>query len=227
MLHKKLLSSSIAAVLLAGAASAQAEISANVTLTTDYILRGISQTGERGAIQGGFDWSGESGLYAGIWASNVDFGGEGRGSAEMDYYFGYAGETDGGFGYDVSFIYYDYEGQSEYDYFEYALGVSYADFSVGVNYSPKFGDGGPKYIYYSAGYDMTLTEEFSLGFNIGYTYTDEDDFWEEGEDTYWDYGITLGYSAFELDFALAFIGTSLNDVDAADNRVVFSISREF
>jgi uncharacterized protein (TIGR02001 family) len=221
MLHKKLLPASIAAALLMGAATAQAEISANVTLATDYTFRGISQTGERGAIQGGFDWSGESGLYAGIWASNINFGGDA--STEMDYYGGFAGETAGGLGYDIGFIYYDYENESEFDYLEFALGFSYADFSAGVNYSNKFGDGGPKYIYYSAGYDMALTEEFSLG----YTYTDEDDFWEEGEDTYWDYGITLGYSAFELDFALAFIGTSLNDVDEADNRVVFSISKEF
>jgi uncharacterized protein (TIGR02001 family) len=225
MLHKKLLPASIAAALLVGAASAQAEISANVTLATDYTFRGISQTGERGAIQGGFDWAGESGIYAGIWASNINFGGDA--STEMDYYGGFAGETDGGFGYDIGFIYYDYENESEFDYLEFALGLSYADFSVGVNYSDEFGDGGPTYIYYSAGYSISLTEEFSLGFNIGYTDTDEDDFWEDGADTYMDYGVTLGYSAFDLDFALAFIGTDLDDVDAADDRVVFSISRSF
>ncbi|MFO7551925.1 MAG: TorF family putative porin [Haliea sp.] len=225
MLHKKLLPASIAAALLLGAASAQAEISANVTLATDYTFRGISQTGERGAIQGGFDWSGETGLYAGIWASNINFGGDA--STEMDYYGGFAGETAGGLGYDIGFIYYDYENESEFDYLEFALGFSYADFSVGVNYSDEFGDGGPTYIYYSAGYSMSLTEQFSIDFNIGYTDTDEDDFWEDGADTYMDYGVTLGYSAYDLDFALALIGTDLDDVDAADDRVVFSISKSF
>lgn len=225
MLHKKLLPASIAAALLVGAASAQAEISANVTLATDYTFRGISQTGERGAIQGGFDWAGETGLYAGIWASNINFGGDA--STEMDYYGGFAGETAGGLGYDIGFIYYDYENESEFDYLEFALGFSYADFSVGVNYSDEFGDGGPKYIYWSAGYSMSLTEDFSVDFNIGYTDTDEDDFWEDGADTYMDYGITLGYSAYDLDFALALIGTDLDDVDAADDRVVFSISKSF
>lgn len=225
MLHKKLLPASIAAVLLVGAASAQAEISANVTLATDYTFRGISQTGERGAIQGGFDWAGETGLYAGVWGSNINFGGDA--STEFDYYGGFAGETAGGLGYDIGFIYYDYENEPEFDYLEFALGFSYADFSVGVNYSDEFGDGGPKYIYYSAGYDMALTEDFSIGFSIGYTDTDEDDFWEDGADTYMDYGITLGYSAYDLDFALALIGTDLDDVDAADDRVVFSISKSF
>lgn len=223
MLHKKLLPASIAAALLVGAASAQAEISANVTLATDYTFRGISQTGERGAIQGGFDWAGESGLYAGIWASNINFGGDA--STEMDYYGGFAGETDGGFGYDIGFIYYDYENESEFDYLEFALGFSYADFSVGVNYSDEFGDGGPKYWYYSAGYEMALTEEFSLGLSIGYTDTNQD-IWG-GEDTYLDYGITLGYSAYDLDFALALIGTDVDDVDEADDRIVFSVSKSF
>jgi len=225
MLHKKLLPASIAAALLVGAASAQAEISANVTMATDYTFRGISQTGERGAIQGGFEWSGQSGIYAGLWASNINFGGDA--STEMNYYAGFAGETAGGLGYDIGIIYLDYENEPELDYIEYALGFSYMDFSAGVIYANEFGDGGPKYFYYYVGYDMALTEDFSLGFNLGYSYTDEDDFWEEGEDTYWDYGITLGYSAFELDFALAFIGTSLNDFDEADNRIVFSISKDF
>ena len=37
--------------------------------------------------------------------------------------------------------------------------------------------------------------------------------------------MTFGYSAMELDFALALIGTDLDDVDAADDRIVFSISK--
>lgn len=46
---------------------------ANVALTTNYMFRGISQTGNGPAIQGGFDYSYTPlGLYAGVWASNVD-----------------------------------------------------------------------------------------------------------------------------------------------------------
>jgi uncharacterized protein (TIGR02001 family) len=225
MLKQTVLGASIAAALLAAAASAQAEseVSANVTLATDYVFRGISQSDERGAVQGGFDWAGETGLYAGIWASNVNFGGDA--STEMDYYGGFAGETAGGLGYDIGFIYYDYEGESELDYIEYALGLSYAGFSAGVNYSNEFGDGGPKYTYFALGYGFSLTEEISLDLHVGYTDTDEDDFWEDGADTYTDYGVTFGYSAFDLDFALALVGTDLDDVDAADDRVVFSISK--
>jgi uncharacterized protein (TIGR02001 family) len=49
-------------------------LSATIALTTDYIDRGISQTDANPAVQGGFElayhW-----LYAGVWASNLDFGG--------------------------------------------------------------------------------------------------------------------------------------------------------
>ena len=46
---------------------------ANVALTTNYMFRGVSQTGNGPAVQGGFDYSYKPlGLYAGVWASNVD-----------------------------------------------------------------------------------------------------------------------------------------------------------
>ena len=77
MLNKKLLTAAVTTALLAGvsATSVQAiEVSGNVALVSDYRFRGISQTGEDAAIQGGFDASFDTGLYIGTWASSVDFG---------------------------------------------------------------------------------------------------------------------------------------------------------
>ena len=68
-------------------------LSANVTLTSDYIFRGISQTGGDPAIQGGLDYSHKSGFYLGTWASNVgwieDFQGYESGNMEIDLYGGF------------------------------------------------------------------------------------------------------------------------------------------
>ena len=50
---------------------ANASVSANVSFATDYIWRGMTQTGEEPAISGGFDYSAESGFYAGIWLSLI------------------------------------------------------------------------------------------------------------------------------------------------------------
>src|SRR4051812_36244516 len=46
---------------------------ANIGLYSQYVFRGLTQTNEKPAIQGGFDLSHESGLYAGIWASNISW----------------------------------------------------------------------------------------------------------------------------------------------------------
>jgi uncharacterized protein (TIGR02001 family) len=225
MFNKTKLSALVAALALTGAAQASAEISGNVSIVSDYAFRGISQTAEKGAIQGGFDYAAESGFYAGTWMSNVEFGTES--STEMDLYFGYAGSM-GDLGYDVSYIYFDYEGDAEFDYQEYAVAFSYGDFSFGVNYSSEYlGDGGPDFLYPYVGYSMALTEGLSLDLHYGYSDIDAADFWGPGEDSYTDYSATLGFSAGGVDFGLAFVGTDLDDgiVAGSDDRLIFSISK--
>ena len=219
MLKKTQLSALVAAVVLTGATTASAEISGNVTIATDYLFRGVSQTAEKGAIQGGFDYSAESGFYAGIWASNVEYGDGSESSTEMDYYFGYAGEM-GALGYDVSYIYFDYEGDEGFDYQELALGFSYGDLSFGVNYSDEYlGDGGPNFYYPYVGYSFALMEGLALDLHYGHSDIDA-----PGA-SYDDYSATLGFSAGGVDFGLTFAGTDLDDEPLADDRLVFSISK--
>lgn len=68
-------------------------VTANIGLFSQYIFRGIKQTGGQPAVQGGFDWAHVSGFYAGTWASNIswleDFGQYNRSSLEWDFYGGY------------------------------------------------------------------------------------------------------------------------------------------
>ena len=67
-----LLSSSVGGMAPAFADSPHS-FSANVALTTNYMFRGVSQTNNGPAIQGGFDYEYTPfNLYAGVWASNVD-----------------------------------------------------------------------------------------------------------------------------------------------------------
>jgi uncharacterized protein (TIGR02001 family) len=84
--------------------SLHAGYSANVTFTTDYIWRGMTQS-DGSAIQGGFDFESDSGFYAGIWGSNVNFN-DGNGQ-ELDYYAGYTTSL-GIIGVDLGYIIYDY-----------------------------------------------------------------------------------------------------------------------
>jgi uncharacterized protein (TIGR02001 family) len=47
--------------------------SANIGAVSNYVWRGVTQTGDQPAVQGGLDVAHESGFYAGTWLSNVDF----------------------------------------------------------------------------------------------------------------------------------------------------------
>jgi uncharacterized protein (TIGR02001 family) len=87
----------------------------NIGLFSQYIFRGLTQTGEDLALQGGVDYSHSSGFYAGAWASNVswleDAAAYTSSSLELDLYGGYRntfGKTD--FGYDVGLLQYIYPG---------------------------------------------------------------------------------------------------------------------
>src|SRR5262245_38248388 len=83
------------------------KLSANIGLATEYVFRGISQTSEGAAVQGGFDAT--CGMfYAGVWASNLDWGAnDGRSVAniEMDWYGGVKFNT-GRIAWDLGVIYY-------------------------------------------------------------------------------------------------------------------------
>ena len=89
----------------------------NIGLFSQYILRGMTQTDESPALQGGVDYSHSSGLYAGAWASNVSWTTDTNvmdsGSLEIDLYGGYAstfGKSD--FGYNVGVLQYYYPGDN-------------------------------------------------------------------------------------------------------------------
>jgi uncharacterized protein (TIGR02001 family) len=85
-------------------------LSGNITLTSDYLFRGVSQTTNKPAIQGGFDYAHPSGFYVGTWASSVDWvGTKDDNSMEIDLYAGYGGSM-GDIGYDVGAITYYYPG---------------------------------------------------------------------------------------------------------------------
>ena len=105
-----------------------AEFESNVAITSDYIWRGWTQGNEDPSISGGFDITGDNGLYFGTWAASV------TGGTELDYYFGYANETEDGFGYDIGYIGYTYPQHDsaglDWDFEEIYLGLSYSFFGL-------------------------------------------------------------------------------------------------
>lgn len=72
-------------------------VTANVTITNDYRYRGITQSNYQPAIQGGFDYAHESGLYIGNWNSTINWVSNTTNNGikapiEMDFYGGFKKE---------------------------------------------------------------------------------------------------------------------------------------
>ncbi len=217
--------------IVAGApmAASALEVSGNVTMATDYAFRGVSQTSEKGAIQGGFDIGFESGAYIGTWASNVNFGGEA--TQELDVYVGYGFAVSENVSVDLSAIQFIYPGaEAAFNYNEYVVSVAISDFSVGLVYSPDyFGDGGGTGTVVNFDYSLGLSEVMSMDFHVGVTSTEDDGYLDE-DDGYMDYLVGLNYDVAAVTLSLAYVGTDIDDQTVlgeaiTDDRLVFSISK--
>lgn len=204
------------------------ELSANIALTTDYRFRGVSQTDEGPAVQGGFDWS--AGLfYLGTWASSVDFGDDT--TMEIDFYGGITPSV-GPIDLDLGIIYYAYPDSPDdpdQDFVEYYAGAGttafdFLDLGLSVAYSDDFylETGESLYTLFTAG--IPLGKYFGLDASYGVSSFDDD-----GTDDYTDYSIGLTTAAYGLDFDLRFIDTEglAGDPDSADEQVVFTVGKTF
>lgn len=238
---KAIMAAGAAALAMGSAGASAATYTGNVAVATDYVFRGVSQTQERPAIQGGFDAAFDSGFFAGIWASNVNFGTDS--SAEMDYYGGYSGS----FGcsscsYKVGYYYYDYDGDPQLDYQELAASVTYGGLTVGLNYSWEyFGEGTTdaigdevEYFYPYANYTYALPWwDMSLALHVGQNLMSDDGVFEPDEDQYTDWSVGLSRTFTEIGgitLGLTYYDTTIDDLygvdaDDADARVVFAASK--
>lgn len=114
------------------ASASQHTLTSNVSLVSDYLFRGISQSGAKPALQGGFDYAHSSGFYAGAWGSSISWvsdaytaagGAAGANNAglEVDTYLGFKGNFAGDFSYDAGYLRYNYPAG------DYAPGATKAD----------------------------------------------------------------------------------------------------
>lgn len=225
-----LICGAFAAVAAAPAFAQEVTVSGNVALATDYAFRGVSQTDESPAIQGGLDLSAGS-FYLGTWASNINFG-TGGANMELDVYGGYKFAA-GPVNFDVGVIGYLYPGASddaaELDYWEGYVKPSIAlsdSFTLGgaIYYSPEFtaesGDG----FYYEVNGAFAATPALSFSGAVGMQSVDLDGFFA-GEDEYMTWNVGGTYTAMGLGFDLRYVGTDVDDVSIYDDRVIFSIKK--
>lgn len=248
LLHALVLTGLVAVPAIAMAAEKPVSphsLSGNISLTSDYVFRGVSQTQNGPAIQGGIDYAHASGFYAGTWASNVDWvslGYKNNSSMEIDLYGGYKGSL-GDVGYDVGVITYYYPGDkiagaTDPDTTELYLGASWKFLSakyshtvsnrfVGWSTSTGGKTKGSYYLELNGNYD--LGNGWGVLGHVGYQDVKDNDLasytdWKVGVSKDIGFGtVALAYSDTNADTgAYTWAGE-----EVADGRVFLSFSKTF
>ena len=137
----------LAFMMAVGFATAQAEVTGNLGLTSDYRFRGISQSQNAPAVQGGVDYSHDSGFYVGNWNSSVSSQVYTSGAGiESDLYAGWKKDIYKGLTLDVGSYNYFYsrakstaDTGSNFDTYEGFVGLGYGP--VSVKYNRTLGNG--------------------------------------------------------------------------------------
>ncbi|MBT5559254.1 MAG: hypothetical protein HOJ88_05115 [Proteobacteria bacterium] len=190
-----------------------AEWSANANLTNNYIWRGLTQSINESAVQGGLDYAHESGFYAGTWASNVSYESDDAYSYEHDIYLGFSGGED--LSWDVGYLYYNYDSNAQYDFGEIYGSLGYGGFSatayVLANTETEEGPGedfgfGSTY-YLSGDYAFEVGNGVEIGLHVGYHDGDFQKSFNGTSDSYFDYAL----SASKSGFTFAVTGTDLDE----------------
>ena len=191
---KKILA--IVAMALITATAAQAQITGNLGLTSDYRFRGVSQTQNAPAVQGGIDYNHVSGLYIGNWNSSVSSQMYTNGAGvESDVFAGFRKQVFGNFVVDVGSYNYFYPRagtNGSFDTNEVFAGIGYKEL-VSVKYSHAlsdyFGTANSKNSFYvQADAAIPLARNLQLVAHIGHTNVANSSSLD-----YTDYNVGLGY----------------------------------
>lgn len=188
----------LALLMAAGVTVAQAEVTGNLGLASDYRFRGVSQTQNAPAVQGGVDYAHSSGFYAGNWNSSVSSQLYTNGAGvESDLYAGFKKEVYKGITVDVGSMNYFYpratNGTStNFDTNELYVGVGYKDL-VTAKYSQSlsnyFGTANSKNSsYVQADASIPVVGKLSVVAHVGRTNVNNN-----GSLNYTDYNAGVAY----------------------------------
>ena len=198
------------------------EFSANVTLASDYLWRGFSLSDNEPVIQGGFDASHSSGLYAGIWGSSIEqYAGA---ETEIDIYAGWAGDV-GPVGVDVGVVRYMYPGEDaepSVDTTELYAGVSGDLGPVGVGltyyYSDEFFGSDDSADRWELSGEYAI-KSVTLSAAYGWNDVDADQSYDD-----WSIGASTELGGFE--FGLTYMDSDYSpSSDTSEDLWAFSISK--
>lgn len=188
------------------------------TVLSDYRSSGISQTMGDPAMQLDLMLTHASGLYAGVWTSNVEFGydwleDDNYGTRqEVDYYAGYYWQISDAISLDTYYNRYTYPGESQFNGADIYLTLDAYGFFVGGRHSH---DTEQTSSGYYAGYRTLLPLEISLELKYERIDYKDDAFfnrdWTRGSQAYDNWSVGLQKDLFGVTWGLSYVDTDLSD----------------
>ncbi len=170
----------LAAIIAAGASvAARAGVGGSLSLTSEYVLRGVSQSDGRSALQGDAHWNFPVGWSAGAWASQVRFA-PGRVSNEFAAYLQWQRAISGDFDLGATLTQYRYPHDPRpigYNYDEIGLSLAWRDqiyvaatWTPSLNlYSPSDGLASHREVYtFESSWHRTLGPRLDLTVGAGF-----------------------------------------------------------
>lgn len=190
-------------LLLVSQYAPAAEFSGYLTLTTDYVKRGVTQSDSDAAIQIGAEVAFDNGVFFGAWGSTVDIGNGllRQRDVEANYYAGYVFDIASAWQISVGAVAYVYPGQSgnvDYDYEEYFLGGNYDDrVWLELAYSPDLYNSGQSSINVDLFAEWPINDIWAIGGGVGRYDTSN---LTGSAYQYWQLGITASLRWADIDF---------------------------
>ena len=214
-----------------GVSSAHAdELTANVSVYNNYVWRGLTQTVNDAAVQGGIDYVSDTGFYAGTWLSNAKFAPGDEFSFEHDLYVGYGGEYRN-FTYDVGYLYYNYDSGADFDFGEIYGSVGYEGFTVGLNVltnteanegpTQDFGFG--KSVYAYVDYGITIGNDIDVGFHVGFQDGDFNEAFNAVPGNYFDFNVSLAKGGFSFLISQTTLNRTRDDFGTNNDELRFVV----
>ena len=228
--------SSIASVCAAADGVTPGGLEGGVTLATDFVWRGVSQTDGNPGIIGEIKWTHSSNVFVGIWAANLDFGADADTHSEFDYFVGYS-KTSGRLNVHTGYLYCVRESdRADLSNSEITGSIAYdfgpASVRAGLYYSWDYFLGGRSlYHFVSTRVALGKLSAVPLAFsaNIG-----QFDFTQADIGDYVDWRLRLIADVYDLEIEIGYTNTDIDPVTSrvlgraeSDGRVAIGVTKMF
>jgi uncharacterized protein (TIGR02001 family) len=193
----------------------------NANITSDYVYRGITLNNYQPTLQGGVNYAfGDSGFYAGFWASHTNFGdGPDGPNIETDNYVGWSHDLSEDWNLDFLLTHYLYlganHGYGNVDFNQLDAKLTFKQMlTFTTSYANDYVNGGYAYHYYSLSGTHEIGGGFSINGGIGHS------IYSDGNGSYTDYNIGVSRQFGPVNAALNYYDTNIDNFRASDAVVL-------